>query len=246
MEKTTAEQEVSLCYHIICLVLNYFAVLHDQNSKFDWFTFQRYGGKWKYMSHLLLYAVTFYIVYAIIVDIINIMTGQSGRPGDDDKESVAVHIRDSTFNDVLQPFCLGHSLLFVFTSLFNHGFFVSVINRRKETLLSYHMMYLHMFPFIFCLLESALVYHKPSKKDSFKIPLILALLYNCWVLWVAYFGTYWSYPFLRRASTIVKVLCLALLPVIITGCHFMGTKVSNCVWGSDEVAVVAGAKEKSD
>ena len=245
MKKTTAEQEVSLCYHIICLVVNYFAILHDQNSKFDWFTFQRYGGRWKYMSHLLLYAVAIYTVYAVIVDIINIITGQTGRPGDD-KESMVVRIRDSAFNDVLQPFSLGHSFVFLFTSLLNHGFFVSVINRRKETLLSYHMMYLHMSPFIFSLLETALVYHKPSKKGSFKVPLVLALLFNFWTLWVAYFGAYWSYPFLRRASTAVKVLCLALLPAVITGCHCLGTKVSNCVWGSDAVATEAGAKEKSD
>ena len=247
MKRTTAEQEVSLCYHIICLILNYFAVLHDQDSKFEWFTFQRYGGKWKFMSHFLLYAVTIYIIYSIAVDIINILTGNSGRPNEDrPSDSLVVRIRDISFNDILQPFAVGHSLIFVFTSLLNNGFFVSVINRRKENLMSYYMMYFHLFPLIFSLCESVLVYHKPSNKESVKIPVFLSLLYNFWILWIAYFGSYWSYPFLRRANTVVKILCLALLPVIIAGCHFLGTKLTHYFWGVEAATAVVDEKKKTD
>ena len=245
MKRTTAEQEVSICYHIICMVLTYFAILHDQDSKFDWFTYQRFGGKWKYMSHLLLYAIAAYTVYAIIVDVINILEGHSDRPGDDKKPFVAI-ARDSVFNEILLPFGLGHSFVYVFTSLIDNGLFISLINRRKETFLSYYMLFLHVFPLIFCLLESALVYHKPSHKGAFKIPFGLAILYDIWMLVIAWFGSYWSYPFLRRASTFVKILCLALFPVIIAGCHFLGTKLNHYLWGMDVATAEIGGKQKDD
>jgi len=245
MKRTTAEQEVSICYHIICMVLTYFAILHDQDSKFDWFTYQRFGGKWKYMSHLLLYGSAAYIVYAIIVDVINILKGYSDRPGDGKKTFVAI-ARDSVFNDILLPFSLGHSLVFVFTSVVDHGLFISLINRRKENFLSYYMLFLHVFPLIFCLLESALVYHKSSHKGAVKIPFGLAILYDIWLLMVAFFGSYWSYPFLRRASTFVKILCLALFPVIIAGCHFFGSKFRHWLWGLDVATAEIDGKQKDE
>ena len=247
MKKTTAEQEVSLCYHTICFVLNYFAIAHDQNMKFVWFTYERYGGKWKYMSHIILYASTIYVSYAIVVDIISILTGYSGRPTDEDEPKV-VQIRDRVFNNIISPFGIGHSLIFAFTTCLNHGFFVSVINRRKEDLKSYHMLFLHLFPLVFCILESALVYHKPSKKGEVKIPLALALLFNGWTLWVAYFGSYWSYPFLRRANTLVRALCIVLLPIIIIGCHFLGGKMTKYFWELDTTAAETevGEKKKKD
>ena len=242
MKKTTAEQEVSLCFHIICLILNYFTVTHDLDSKFAWFTFQRYAGKWKYMSHLILYANTVYILYAIIVDVLNILGGYSGRPNEE--RPFFVRIRDIIFNEITFPFGIGHSVIFILTTLLNQGFFVSAINRRKEDLKSYHMMYLHVFPLIFCLLESALVYHKRSKKEAFKAPLALALLYDAWILWVVYSGGYWSYPFLRRATNIVRMLCMILLPVIIIGCHSFGEKVTRYFWAVETLPETEVEREK--
>ena len=249
MKKTTAEQEVSLFFHVICFITNFLAVKHALNPKFAWFTFQRYGGQLKYMSHWLLYGNTIYSLYALLVDIYNIFKGYTCKPKEEDDRPVLVRIRDQVFNKACFPFGVGHTLVFLCTTLVNNGFFVSLINRRKEELKSYYMLYLHVFPLIFCILEVAMVYHKPSKnpKKGMQVPVGLATLYLGWILWVAYFGAYWSYPFLRRASVAVRVLCLALLLVVAAASYCLGTKATHWFWGSvSNSETVCDTKDKKD
>ena len=234
MKRTTAEQEVSLVFHVICLTTSVLAVRRSWDTKFAWFTFQRYGGQWKYMSHWLLYANALYTVYALIVDIYNIITGYTCRPMEKDERPLPVRIRDEIFNTICFPFGVGHTLIFAVLTKANTGFFVSLINRRKEDLTAYYMMYLHVFPLVFCFLETVMTYHKSNRnrKQSMKISVITSLAFIAWVLCVAYFGSYWSYPFLRRASVAVRILCFVLYPLITAGCYILGEKVTEKLWMS--------------
>ena len=79
-----------------------------------------------------------------------------------------------------------------------------------------------------------MTYHKSNRnrKQSMKISVITSLAFIAWVLCVAYFGSYWSYPFLRRASVAVRILCFVLYPLITAGCYILGEKVTEKLWMS--------------
>lgn len=240
MKRTTAEQEVSLGLHLCYLVMNVLACNHARSYKFQWFTFNRYGGQFKHLSHMLLYFHTFYCAYAVVVDILSIFQGYTSKPADSEDEElkdsrpIFVQIRDELFNTVCFPIAFGHTLVYALATWLNNGYFVSMINRRKEELSAPFMLYIHVVPLFSVLLESMMVYRKYAKTTrSLKVSMILATAFVGWLLWVAYFGSYWSYPFLRRSSALVRSACLVSYPIITGGCYLLGKKITQYIWISD-------------
>ncbi len=196
-----------------------------------------FAGRWKYLSHWIMCFNLAYSAYAVIVDIYCIVTSYTCQPKEneeDDERPKVVVIRDDLFNCIGFPLGFLHTVLFAVLTSINTGYFVSLINQKKETLSSYMMIYLHVFPLVMCVIESVLVYHKfTSCKKAIQKTLLASLVYLLWICWVAYFGSYWSYPFLRRAAAGVRALFLPLFPLLSTGCYFVGKKLTHYFWHSD-------------
>eukprot|EP00794_Sanderia_malayensis_P004780 gene4780-5407_t len=255
MKKTTAEQEVSLTFHIVCLLVNFIALKQSFLRTSSWFTFQRHGGQWKYMSHLLMYLNMAYSIYAVAVDIYCIIFNYTCKPQKQDEEEAderpkPVKIRDHIFTLVCFPFGLAHGVAFMALTCIDSSLFVSMINRRTYPLTSMYMIYLHVWPLGYSLIESALVYHKyTSCKKAHKIPAIIGTVYAVWLLWIAFFGSYWSYPFLRRAKVLFKLPILAAIPALAAGCYHVGKKLTGKLWLEEDCGACCsfgGSKTKTE
>jgi len=195
----------------------------------DWVedSYEKYGGRLKYLTFLNLLLQCFYFGGAVLNDLL----------GTDEvevrKQSVLQQWRDWLFTSLAFP--LGMFVSFIFWTLY-------AIDRElifPESLDTWfpgwlnHVM--HTLPAVGTLLEELLVPHTYQTGHKKIVPIVTCYFaYLAWISYIAVVGGFWVYPVFQVLSVPARTLFLAFCILPPVGFCLLGEKLHQQIWGRQQ------------
>lgn len=194
-----------------------------------------YGGRYKYLTVLNIFLSIFYFGYATLVDLKDLVVNK-GKLQRKKKTDRSREIRDYIFLGVLFPVSLTVSILFWGIYAIEPDLMLPALKRKYMHPYGFYNQAIHTGPIVTSLLETLITFHMPSV--SFVKGCIgwvlYAATYLMWIMWVAYRGNFWVYPFLRGMNIVQRVLFFACAFLFGSALHKIAVLLT-CWWWKVEL-----------
>ncbi|XP_013383837.1 androgen-induced gene 1 protein-like isoform X3 [Lingula anatina] len=237
-----ASKAVPLAVHLTVLVIQAYSVYYDYficrpRNNYSW---NSYGGPWKYLTWWTELINTFYFGIALLND----LCGSNAGPEDGkDKHSTLQKFRDRMYSILAFP--IGAFVVASFWSLYavdRELVYPAELDKIIPSWLN-HVMHTTVLPFL--LIEAYVVYHEyPSKKVGIPGIVFFSSLYQFWILWIAFKADIWVYPILRVLSWPMRIVFMVLCWVLVMILYLCGHEVTQMCWGPTQGKTLQAKKVK--
>ncbi|XP_052761334.1 androgen-induced gene 1 protein-like isoform X1 [Mya arenaria] len=189
------------------------------------FTYRGFGGKFKFLTFLNVLMQTVYFGLSIMND----LKGSHAKPSDGGQKSKLQSFLDVYLAALVYP--VGVFVVMTFWGIYAVDRELVYPKKLDELIPQWlnHTMHSTVLPFL--LIEKIVVYHEyPTRRRGMSILLAFALLYLCWILWIAYYANIWVYPVLAVMEVHQRAIFIGILCVFFLTIYMVGESLNKAIW----------------
>lgn len=225
-----ASEWYPLLFHYLCFLVHLIGVTYYL-SEIKLKSHESYGGRFKFLTFINMLLQFLYFNMAAVTGFHEFVKKR--------KSEVFGSICDFTFACFVFP--IGMTVSILFWSLYAADPHSCQTPEEAKFIPAWHNHYMHTFPFVSAIFELCFIKHNfPPRKKGMMSVLGFGVVYTAWILWVAFAGEIWVYPFLEKMSSIFIAAFFAGALSFVSVLYLVGERVAIRRWGQE------AATEKKD
>jgi len=245
----------SLLVHFLGSVWYACGVYYDHYYRNDIPQFQRFGGRYQFLTQINFKVTFLASVFALCVDVIQMTTKSLQRDVEITKDgyppntSILIRIRDELISCWVYALCTIVPILYWGLVLVDKKSMHSAALEKQVPLFGFWNHYVHSFPLLYVFVLITWVnYDNVSTRR---------MLFNCWALictylsWLWYCAQqngFWTYPIIQKQTRGQFVVFLCVCVGVLVVLQLVGRKWSASVWSprrrDQEIKRSVGAKSE--
>ena len=226
----------SLFLHIMGTLWYCYGLYYDRMYRFIP-SFQRFGGRFQFLTIICAHIVLVSSLYAFIVDFLQITfklfdsSHESKSEGYPVNKSIMISIRDELMTCWVFNLCVFVSAIYWTIIVIDKEGIHPATHEDLMPLFGWFNQFLHTIPLIYAImLITNINYEYPPIKRVFSLTFIFMVIYLLWLAYCAKINGQWAYTFMMKQSNIQFALFICVCTGVLVFINLLGRKLSAMIW----------------